>query len=79
MRAVPEPSPVLPKDHPSCLGKRDGCFGNPSARPVTSTYGAAHARQVLRLTCECRLTVAGQRRNFTELPLDSSVSMKLCC
>ena len=40
------------------------------ARSVASTDGAARTCQVLRLACFCRITVAGQRRNLTGLPLN---------
>ena len=43
---------------------------DPDPNPVTSTDGAARARQVLRLPGQAGITVAGQRRNLTGLPLD---------
>jgi hypothetical protein len=44
--------------------------GQMRAPSVTSTMGAARARQVLRLPGIAGITVAGQRRNLTGLPLD---------
>lgn len=36
-------------------------------------------RQVLRLVCYCKPTVAGQRRNLTDFPWISRTDIKLYC
>jgi len=59
---------------------RDVSGGDPWTRPVTSTDGAARARQVLRLVHGLNLrelTVAGQRRISTGFPWTSSACIQL--